>query len=218
MDSRQIERKLTSLRAKLTAEVAEAKLLAARKKELQDEVQRLADEAETYAQVSALLASIGEERQFEVQREIEGIVTQGLQAIFEENLSFHMMQSVKANIPQVDFKVRTTFADGKVLETGVMNARGGGLSSTIGILLRIVIKLLGPDKDSPLILDEIGRMISEEYIDNFVSFLRQIVDKTPLQVILVSHQKVFLAVADYAYELSQDKDGATKVKDITQDA
>lgn len=217
MESRAIERQVLSLRAKLTAEIAEAKLLAKRKKELQDEVQSLYDEAETYAQVSALLASIGEEKQFEVQREIEGIVTQGLQAIFEENLSFHMIQSVKANVPQVDFKVRTTFEDGKVLETGVMNARGGGLSSTIGILLRVVIKLLGPDKDSPLILDEIGRMISEEYIDNFVSFLRQLVDNTSLQVILSSHQKNFLAAADYAYQFSQDKEGHTKVKDITQD-
>lgn len=218
MESRQLEKRLFALRAELTSKVAEAKMLAARKKGLEDEVQRLQMESEEYAQVSALLTSIGEDKQYEVQRQIEGIVTQGLQSIFEENLSFHMLQSVKANIPQVEFKVRTTFDDGKVLETGVMNARGGGLSSTIGILLRIVIKLLGPDKDSPLILDEIGRMISEEYIDNFVSFLRQLVDNTPLQVILVSHQKVFLSVADYAYELSLDKNGATKVKDITPDA
>lgn len=202
-----------SRRRELDALAGEARSVLTRGREIQIEVKDLTETAADFERVTALLNSLGEERQEQAQQVIEELVTRGLQTIFDDTLSFHIVQTVKGKSATVEFVVRTTLADTTV-ETPVMDARGGGLAATIGFLLRLVVLLLrgGTKADNILCLDETFAHVSEEYLPGLGAFLREIVDRTGVQIILVTHQDHFATVADKVYRFSQNE-GRTIVKE-----
>lgn len=192
----------------------EARSVLTRAKEVKEEIALLQKEITLLDQSSIVLNSIGEERQLKAQDTIEQLVTRGLQQIFDDSLSFHIVQSVKAKSASVEFVVRTTLTDGGVVDTPVMDARGGGLAATIGFLLRVVILLLkGKSQDNILILDETFAHVSDEYLEGVGEFLRELVDKTGIQIVMVTHQPVFSEYADAVYRFSTEN-GKTKVETV----
>jgi len=200
-------------RRRIDAEQGEMRATLLRGKELQAEVADLAETIETLERVTILLNSLGEDRQMKAQRIIEELVTRGLQTIFDESLSFHIIQAVRGKSATVEFIVRTTL-EGRVFETNVMEARGGGLAATIGFLLRLVVMLLskGTKTENILILDETFAHVSAEYLDPLREFLRQIVDKTSVQIFMVTHQPEFAEDADKVYRFTLE-DGKTQVRE-----
>lgn len=200
-------RELDSLRG-------EERTVLSRLDEFGAELVDLADNIVIYERVNTLLNSIGEKRQYAAQGAIEQLVTRGLQTIFDESLSFHIIQDVKARRAEVSFVVRTTLKDGSKVDTDVMNARGGGLAATIGFLLRLVVLLLRDEgkKDIFMVLDETFAHVSAEYLDGLRDFIRQIVDKTGVQILMVTHQPEFAESADKVYRLSTSN-GKTVVRE-----
>jgi DNA repair exonuclease SbcCD ATPase subunit len=200
-------------RRALDALAGEARAVLTRGKDLQAEVAELSNTIEDLERVSGLLNSLGEERQLKAQTVIEELVTRGLQTIFDDSLSFHIVQSVRARTAVVDFVVRTSLADGVTVDTPVMEARGGGLAATIGFLLRVVVMLLrkDPESENLLVLDETFAHVSEDYLAGVGQFLREIVDKSNIQIILVTHQKEFLEYSDKVYKFSS-VNGETKAE------
>lgn len=204
--------RLKARRRVLDAEAGEARSVLARGKSLQETISELEQEVVTLDKTSLLLNSIGEERQQAAQQVIEELVTRGLQTIFDSSLSFHIVQSMKAKVQTVDFYVRTTFSNGQMVDTPVMESRGGGVAATIGFLLRVVVMLLrgGTRQDNILILDETFAHVSEEYVPTVGAFLREIVDKTGVQIVMVTHQQEFVEHADRVFRFSQTN-GKTEV-------
>lgn len=198
-------------RRKLDALSGEKASVTSRVALLQTQIDDLNATVDELDRVTALFNSLGEDRQNAAQDKIEGIVTQGLQMIFDETLSFHIIQSTKAKAASVEFVVRTTLPN-SVVETGVLDARGGGLAAVIGFLLRLVVMLLdkGTREDNILVLDETFAMVSADYLEPLGQFLREIVDKTGVQIIMVTHQTEFAEHADTVYRFS-NVNGETKV-------
>lgn len=193
----------------------EARSTLTRGKELTALVAEMATDVEDLDRVTVLLNSLGEERQLEAQASIEELVTRGLQMIFDDTLSFHIVQNVRGKTAVVDFVVRTDLGT-SVIETPVMDARGGGLAAVIGFLLRLVVMLMGRDPlDANLmVLDETFAHVSSEYLDAVGQFLREVVDKTGVQIIMVTHQSPFEEFADRVYHFTT-VDGKTVVKDVS---
>lgn len=200
-----------SRRRTLDALHGEARSVLLRRKELAEEIETLGEDISVYDRVTALLNSLGEERQMRAQETIESLVTRGLQTIFDDTLSFHILQTVRAKQANVEFIVRTTLSD-TVVDTPIMEARGGGLVATIGFLLRVVVMLLrdGQRNENVLILDETFAHVSDEYVPGVAQFLREIVDKTGIQVVMVTHQNEFAEYADKIYRFRL-ADGRTEV-------
>jgi DNA repair exonuclease SbcCD ATPase subunit len=202
-------------RQRLSVRVGEAQVLARRGQELVNEVATLSLERATADRASGVLSKIGSERDAAARAQVEGLVTSGLQAIFEENLSFHLVESTSRQTPQIDFVVRTHLPDGTEFETDVMNARGGGLAAVVGLLLRVVLILLtrasGKKAPDVLVLDETLAHLSREYLEAAGQFLRTLCDSTGLQLIIVTHQHELVEFADVSYRLRLDANGATVV-------
>lgn len=192
----------------------EARAILTRGKEIQAEVAELTELVEDLDKVTILLNSIGEDRQQKAQQTIEELVTRGLQTIFDETLSFHIVQTTRGKSVTVEFVVRTTL-NGRAIETPVMDARGGGLAATIGFLLRLVVLLLtrGQRQDTLMILDETFAHVSAEYLPAVSAFVREVVDKTGVQIIMVSHQEELTENADALYRFHME-DGVTVAKRI----
>lgn len=186
-----------------------------RGKELTAEVATLTETVDELDRVTALLNSLGEEKQLAAQESIEGLVTRGLQMIFDSTLSFHIIQNVRGKTAVVEFVVRTTIGP-SVIETSVMDARGGGLAAVIGFLLRLVVMLMsrGSRDSNVLVLDETFSMVSADYLEPLGEFLREVVDKTGAQIIMVTHQPAFEDFADKVYHFSTSQ-GQTVVKEVS---
>lgn len=185
-----------------------------RGKELDGQVADLTAQASDLERVSLLLNGLGEAKQQQAQATIEDLVTRGLRTIFDESLSFHIVASSKGKSSVVDFLVRTTLPSG-VVDTPVMDARGGGLAATVGFLLRVVVLMLRTQGRGSqlLVLDETFAHVSEDYLPGIAEFLRQVVDHSGVQIILVTHQETLVENADTVYRFSS-VEGKTKVTHV----
>lgn len=192
--------------------VGEAQAVAAAGKALALEVEQLRAQVHTHDKVATLLASVAENRQSAVQVQIETLVTEGLQAIFGVGLSFAMVPTTRNKTPVIDLMVRSRIGD-ELVETEVMDARGGGLAATVGALLRVVVMLLSPDGGDTLVMDEPFAHVSAEYQAPLAAFLRELVDRAGKQIIHVTHSETFAEGADQRYHFEQ-VDGVTRVKTV----
>ena len=114
-------------------EAGEAAVIGRQGKAARAEVARLRESLELHEKVLGVLTSVGEARQESAQRQVEGLVTRALQAIFEENLSFHLVPSVKGNQAVIDFVLRSRYGDTEI-DTPVLDARGGGMAAVVGFV------------------------------------------------------------------------------------
>lgn len=206
----ELSQRVRQRRRELDTLTGEARQVIGRAKELRGDVERYTEDVSILEQVTVLLNSIGEDRQLKAQQDIEELVSRGLQSIFDDTLSFHIVQTVRGKTANVEFVVRTTLPDA-VVDTPVMDARGGGVAATIGFLLRVVVMLLkgGSRSENILVLDETFAMVSAEYLPALGEFLREIVENTGIQIVMVTHQDQFMEYADKVYRFSMS-DGKTK--------
>ena len=202
---------VASRRRVLDSAAGSARAALLRAAALTTEIADLKTEVATLDRVATLLNSLADTRQSAAQERIESLVTLGLQTIFGPDLSFHVVPVTRAKTSGVEFMVRSTLASGPV-DTSVLDARGGGLAATCGFLLRVVVLLLGSAErgERLLCLDETFAHVSEEYLPRVSEFLRTLVDRTGIQVLMVTHSPIFSDVADVSYRFSL-VDGRTKV-------
>lgn len=210
LELEQLRNRVTKARRAIDMQIAEARVIATKGVKLKEEIKLASADVELYNKVAITLASIGEQRQADAQKTIEELVTRGLTSIFGEDISFHLVQTQRGKTPEVKFLVKSRGLNGTVVETSVMDSRGGGLAAVVGFLLRLVVMLLDKDGKEPiLILDESFSHVSAEYERPLAEFMKELVDKTKVQIILVTHSDAFSEFADkrYRFEL---KDGTTK--------
>lgn len=210
MDTDTLDRLAASRRQQLDRMAGEASQLARTGIEARDRAAVLLAALELHEQVSKVLTTIGEERQETAQHQVEELVTRALQTIFGENLSFHVVQSVKANRAEVDFVLRSKYGE-QVIDTPVMDARGGGMAAVVGFVLRLVVLLLTPEARRFLALDETFAHVSASYEPRVAEFLREVADKAGVQILLVTHSTAYGDLADARYRLVLGSDGVTKV-------
>lgn len=163
----------------------------------------LQHEADVFEKATMLLNTLGEERQHEAQAMIEGLVTRGLQTVFEPNLSLVISTQVKGKTTTTDFLIRTDLGD-EAFETSVMDARGGGLVAVVAFLLRVTVLLLTTEPGRRfLLLDETFAHVSAEYQPAVGAFLRELVDEAGLQIVMVTHSEEFSEHATSVVQFSQ---------------
>jgi DNA repair ATPase RecN len=211
MDLALLEGRARSQRSLLDRRLGEARAVAADGKACQQAVASLEGQLEVLEKAAGVLTAVSEERQEAAQRHLEGLVTRALQVVFGEELSFHLVQSVKAGRPEVDFVLRSTYG-GDVIDTPVMDARGGGTAAVVGFVLRLVVLLLTPGARRFLALDESFAHVSASYEPRVAEFLREVCDKAGVQVLLITHSTAYNDLADAKYRFSLGPDGVTVVE------
>jgi len=213
---------LTSLKARIAAarklvdrRITEARMIASQGVKLKDEIVLASSDVDLYNKVAITLASIGETRQADAQNKIEELVTRGIQSIFNDpSMVFKVTQTQRGKTPEVKFSVESRGLNGRTVSTSVMDARGGGLAAVVGFLLRLVVMLLSKDiKEPVLVLDETFAHVSAEYEIPLAEFIKELIDKTNVIIIMVTHSTAFSEFADKRYKLKL-VDGVTKAEEV----
>jgi len=206
-----LKRRLAVIKSSNDVRLGQARALGQQGKDAQRAQKDAQTVAEVLTKAVGVLNKVSEERAAQAQETIEGLVTKGLRGIFGSELSFHIVSSVKGKAVNSDFIIRTQLDDGSQVDTPVLDARGGGLAATVGVLLRVVLILLDPAQPRLLVLDEPFAHVSAEYEGPLAEFLAELVSGTGIQIVMVTHSEVYSEVADAVYRFGQ-QNGKTTVQ------
>ena len=205
-----LESSLRAVEGRVERRVGEARRVLLDAKAAQQEVQELEARSEVLDEVIEVLNSYADQRQVDLQAKVEQLVTHGLRIVFGEDMEFHLIPGMKGKYATTDFMIRSRRGE-EWVETPVLQARGGGVAAVVGFVLRVILLLLRPNARHTLFLDETFAQLSEDYEEPLAQFIRELVDRTDCQVVLVTHSSAYDAVADTAYRLRLE-DGVTKVE------
>lgn len=175
------------------------------------ELEDLRLQADLHARVALRLTATGELAQETARLKVEDLATRALQVIFGPEHAFVLKPGTSGGQATLDLLVRSAYPDGRVVETGILESRGGGMAAVIGFVLRLVKLLLTPEIRNILFLDESFGHVSAGFEPRVAEFLRLVCDRTDVQVVLVTHSTVYGDFADQAVRLEQGADGVTIV-------
>lgn len=167
---------------------------------LQQESDNLAAEALLYGKCTVVLHQVSSDVQDNFIVSIEKLVSEGLSAVFEEDIKFRIKISTKGKLVAMDF----SFLNRDESETGILDARGGGLVTLTGIILRvIVLRLLEKSHRQVLFLDEPLSMLSAKYLEPAAQLLRNLADNLNIQIVMITHQPELAEYSDVTYNLEK---------------
>lgn len=161
-----------------------------------------------WQKIQALFGKVSEFAREQLTVRVEQTVTAALQAIFKDShLEFKIELLTLGGKPAARWQVVSQYeTDGKAVTVAANpeDARGGGITDVVSLALRLaLLELARPKPEGPVLLDEPGKMISQEYVPNLAEFLRQYAARTGRQVIMVTHHEALADVADVAYQVEQ---------------
>ncbi len=149
-----------------------------------------------------LLEQYSEIEQQQLKAKVEALVSRGLQTIFGMGYSFTIQMRMLRKQAAMEFTITR-----ELVERDPMDAHGGGLVNVIALVLRLTIVALTPGLSRTVVLDEPFAQLSQGYIEGMSQFIRELVDATGIQLIIVSHETEIAEVADQAYRLFREEDG-----------
>ena len=171
------------------------------------ELKQLSDEL---SQVNELLDKCNIASRDRIKDEIEQLTTRALRTIFgDPHILFTINFVTKRNQVEADFVIAYENEDNTV-EGDILATYGGGIADIISFALRIITMELLQVK-GPLILDEPGKNISEQYIDSFGKFIAQTAESFNRQVVMVTHNTRLMQFATTTVYVDQFS-GKTKVQ------
>lgn len=166
--------------------------------------------------VSLLLQRTSEFARNQAKIQIESLVTNCLQYIFESNIEFKIEIEELYGKPNAEFFVITE-TDNMIIKTKPEQSRGGGVVDIISLALRIAfLQVHKPRIEGPLILDEPAKHVSEDYIFNVADFLKKTSEMFDRQIIMVTHNNHLSSIGTNAYRVSM-KGSESHVEKITPD-
>lgn len=190
--------------------------LMEQRSKLEIKLQKCIDNIELLEKVRILLSKVSEFAREQSRVQIESLVTNCLQFIFDTNLKFGIEINEVRGRPEAEFFVISNFTD-QIIKTKPQDARGGGVIDIISLAIRIAMLECSDDEiKGPVILDEPAKHVSDECIVQVSEFLKQVTLMFKRQVIMVTHNNHLREMADKWYKVEM-VEGISIVKtDVTE--
>lgn len=210
MTLEEIEQRAQGWRDALVKATGELESLRVQQQRAQEalEVERTDQELTVKARV--LLEQYSEIEQQQLKAKVEALCSRGLQTIFGEGYSFSIEMRMLRKQAGMEFTITR-----ELVERDPMDAHGGGLVNVVALVLRLTIVALTPGLSRTVVLDEPFAQLSQGYIEGMGRFIRELVDATGIQLIIVSHETEIADVADQAYRLFREGGGPLQVERMT---
>lgn len=184
--------------------------LLEQKSDLEKTLQRVLNNIDILEKVRVLLQKVSEYAREQSRIQIESLVTNCLQYIFDSSLEFKIEINEVRGRPEAEFYVISKYG-GTEIKTKPQDARGGGVIDIISLAIRIaMLECSNLDNKGPIILDEPAKHVSDDYINQVAEFLKQVTKMFDRQVIMVTHNKHLSEMADKWYRIEMN-DGVSVV-------
>jgi DNA repair exonuclease SbcCD ATPase subunit len=170
--------------------------LKQQKASLEGYLNRIVQNIDKLEKVRVLLQKVSEFTREQSKQQIESLVSNCLQFIFDMNLEFKIEINEVRGRPEAEFYVISNI-NGEIIRTKPQESRGGGVVDVISLAIRIaMLECYTMDIKGPIILDEPAKHVSDEYITQVAEFLRQVSMMFGRQVIIITHNKHLNEIAD----------------------
>lgn len=187
MDLAQLEQIINRGKTKFLQEKGKYDNLISMKQERLEEIENLKKKSEILDKSRIFLMKSAEYQREAIKSEFENMVTNALQYILEEDISFEIDIKEIRGRAEAEFFIKS-IRDGIVTRTGIETARGDGIADIVGLALNIAqIECTNPKNKGPLVLDEPAKQVSAEHIENVGNFLKEISEAFDRQIIMITH-------------------------------
>jgi hypothetical protein len=148
---------------------------------------------------SVVISTVETEQQKDLRSKVENLITYGLQTVFQKPYRFVVQQDLRGHQTDTTFCVQAPEFGEKAIP--LKDAHGGGLVVFCAFLLRFIIlmSLRNPNARPFMALDEQFMAVSPDYRDRLVAFLKELVIKADLQLLLVTHDPDLVELGDKCY-------------------
>lgn len=209
----ELEEALSYAQEELTRRKAQRDVLLSEKKRVEEEWHALDEKRELLEKVRILLQQTADHARQQAKVQLETIVTRALRYVFGSSFRFEIVLTEHGGNPTAEFYVVTEW-DGKEIKNKPQDARGGGVVDLLSLALRVaLIESIKPRVQGPVILDEPGKHVSEDYIVPFVELIKSLSDTFQRQIIMVTHNTDLTESADLAFDVRLNK-GVSVVRQL----
>ncbi len=206
MDLRELDQNLSKLNNKILSDEGKIEILNDQLEKIEMKLEDKEKYSEVLTQVSLLFQKTSEFAREQSKRQIEDTVTKCLQFIFETDIEFLIELSEARSVPIAEFYVQSNYSEGYSIKTKPEIARGGGVVDIISLALRIAfLQQNQPILSGPLILDEPGKHVSNDYTFNLGEFLKQSSNVFNRQIIMVTHNPHLSQISNKAFQVKNKK-------------
>lgn len=171
-------------------------------------------ELQTRANELILMKEVMDEASTEARKNsvelLEEVATNALQMVMGNNREVIVKMTKKNGVPSAELFVKTTHKGIEVL-TSPAEEDAGGVTDIVALSTLMSIRMLaGKNNSAPYFLDEPTKCVSSGNSEKTAKFIKELVDYTGIQTIIITHEKEFLPqVADKSYILSLDDTGVS---------
>ena len=192
---------ISQLKSYISKEEGKKEKIIEQIEENKQSIKDIQSETDLIEKVSMLLQRTSEFARNQAKVQIESLVTNCLQYIFDNNIEFKIEIEELYGKANAEFYVITK-ADDMIIKTKPEQSRGGGVVDIISLALRIsFLEVHKPKIEGPLILDEPAKHVSEDYIFNVADFLKRTSEMFDRQIIMVTHNNHLSSIATNAYRV-----------------
>lgn len=195
----QIKERIDSAKKELLTRQAKRDLLYQQLEEIRKKEDAKRQEKELLEKVKQLFHWSAEHARLQAKQQLETLVTNALQYVFGSAFRFEIELSTHGGNPTAEFYVVTEW-DGQTIKNRPQDARGGGIVDLVSLSLRIaLLETVKPRLSGPIILDEPGKHVSEDYIVQMVEFIKSLSETFGRQIIFVTHNIHLSESGDSSY-------------------
>lgn len=149
----------------------------------------------------AIIQTVAQKTQEELEYRLSEIVSLALTAVFEDPYKLKVLFVIRRNKTECDLLFEK---NGEIFDP--ISSSGGGAIDVAAMALRITIwSLTQPKPRNVLILDEPFRFLSKEYQIKASTMLSEISKKLKLQIIMVSHSESLIEGANKVFRIAIKK-------------
>ena len=200
-NSKELKGNLNELKEFLARETGKRDKTKEQLQAFKENAKQKEDKVELLGKVGILLQRTSEYARSQAKIQVESLVTKCLQYIFETNIEFLIEIDEQRGKSNAEFYVINELED-ILIKTKPELSRGGGVVDIVSLALRIAfLQTHKPKIQGPLILDEPGKHVSDEYIFNVAEFLKQTSELFNRQIIMVTHNNHLAAIGSNSYKV-----------------
>ncbi len=207
MDYEVLSKDIDTFKSKIDISKGKKEILDSHLDVVEEKISSLSEMEQRLEKVIILFQKTSEFGRNQAKSQIEDLVTKCLQFIFESDIEFNIEIVESRNIPQAEFYVISNYSEGYSVKTKPELSRGGGVVDIVSIALRLAfIQIHKPYIEGPILFDEPGKHVSDDYIFNVGEFLKQSSKMFKRQIIMVTHNKYLSEICDKSFTINI-KDG-----------
>lgn len=199
---------LRDTRDKLVAQKAKRDLLLRQRVTASEAITEAEKQLGIFDKVQILLQKTSDFARRQAKEQIEAIVSEALNVVFGGTHRFAIELGLKANQPVAEYWLNDGTTITKLEKPDY--DRGGGKVDIIALALRLAIGEM-EGVNGPLFLDEVGKHVSKEYVQNVAYFLKEYSAQFNRQIILITHNADLAEIGEISLEVKHGTNGISEV-------